>query len=513
MLHARVVRQPFRLARLAHVDEALLQRRHPGVTLFRQADFLALLSDDENSVARAHDAADSLVTWEDVPGRWRPATTSEAKPTETGTPPETPPAPSNGFSATYARGNIAHASIAPSCAIAWMEGATLTIHTHSQGIFALRDQIARVLALSPADVRVIHAHGAGCYGHNGADDAALDAAITARHHPGRPVRVQWSRTDELSRAPLGAAMSARIEATLDQTDRISTWAMTVRSAPHAQRPGSGGHVNLTSAEALDPAFLPGHVEDLPAVTGGGASRNAVAIYRLPYQQVRVDIDTVSPVRTSSLRSLGAHLNVFAIETAMDELAAMAGADPLAFRLAHLDDPRARHVLEQAAAMSGWSEAQSLPEGRGRGLAMARYKGKGACLAAVAEVSLTEDVRLDRLWLAVDAGFIVNPTGAQTQIEGGAIQAASWTLKEEVAIENGRVPPLDWESYPIMRFSEIPMIETRFVGDPASPPLGTGEAAQGPVAAAIGNAVSRALGLRVRQLPLTRDRIARAIAEG
>lgn len=513
MLHARVVRQPFRLARLVHVDKALLHRRHPGVTLFRQADFLALLSDDEQSVARAHDAADSLVTWEDVPGRWRPATTSEAKLTETGTPPETPPAPSNGFVATYARGNIAHASIAPSCAIARMEGATLTIHTHSQGIFALRDQIARVLALSPADVRVIHAHGAGCYGHNGADDAALDAAIIARHHPGRPVRVQWSRTDELSRAPLGAAMSARIEATLDQTDRIATWAMTVRSAPHAQRPGSGGHVNLTSAEALDPAFLPGHVEDLPAVTGGGASRNSVAIYRLPHQQVRVDIDTSSPVRTSSLRSLGAHLNVFAIESAMDELAAIAGADPLAFRLAHLDDPRARHVLEQAAAISGWSKARSLPEGRGFGLAMARYKGKGAYLAAVAEISLAEDIRLDRLWLAVDAGLIVNPTGAQTQIEGGAIQAASWTLKEEVTIENGRVPPLDWDSYPILRFSEIPVIETRFVGDPASPPLGTGEAAQGPVAAAIGNALSRALGLRVRQLPLTRDRIARAIAEG
>jgi CO/xanthine dehydrogenase Mo-binding subunit len=513
MLHARVVRQPFRLARLADVDEALLHRRHPGVTLFRQADFLALLSDDEHSLARAHDAADSFVSWEEVPDRWRPATTSDAKLTETGTPPRTPPAPSNGFSSTYARGNIAHASIGPSCAIAQMEVATLTIHTHSQGIFALRDQIARVLALTPADVRVIHAHGAGCYGHNGADDAALDAAIIARHHPGRPVRVQWSRTDELSRAPLGAAMSARIEATLDQTDRIATWAMTVRSAPHAQRPGSGGHVNLTSAEALDPAFLPGHVEDLPAVTGGGASRNSVAIYRLPHQQVRVDIDTASPVRTSSLRSLGAHLNVFAIESAIDELAAIAGADPLAFRLAQLDDPRARHVLEQAAAMSGWSPAQTLPEGRGRGLAMARYKGKGAYLAAVAEISLAEDVRLDRLWLAVDAGFIVNPAGAQTQIEGGAIQAASWTLKEEVAVENGRVPPLDWDSYPILRFSEIPEIETRFVGDPASPPLGTGEAAQGPVAAAIGNALARALGLRVRQLPLTRDRIARAIAEG
>jgi CO/xanthine dehydrogenase Mo-binding subunit len=289
--------------------------------------------------------------------------------------------------------------------------------------------------------------------------------------------------------------------------------MSVRSAPHAQRPGSGGHVNLTSAEALDPAFLPDAVEDLPAVTGGGASRNSVAMYDFPHQQVRVDIDTSSPIRTSSLRSLGAHLNVFAIECAMDELAAIAETDPVAFRLSHLTDPRAAHVLEQAAAMSGWGAGIPLAEGRGRGIAVSRYKGKGAWLAAVAQVSVDEDVRLERLWLAVDAGFIVNPTGAQSQIEGGAIQAASWTLKEEVRVEGTRVPAFDWTSYPILRFSEVPEIETRFVGEPASPPLGTGEAAQGPVAAAIANAASRALGLRLRQLPLTRDRIARAINDG
>ena len=513
MLHARVVRQPFRLARLVEVDEALLHRRHPAVSVIRQADFLGLIAEDEYSVARAHDAADSFARWEDVPGRWRPATTSAARVTHVGTPPETPPEPSNGFAADYARGNIAHGSIGPSCGIAQMDGGNLTVWTHSQGIFALRDQIARCLGLEVAQVRVIHAHGSGCYGHNGADDAALDAAIIALRYPGRPVRVQWSRTDELSRAPLGAAMTARIAATLDDTNRIATWSMFVRSAPHAQRPGSGGHVNLTSAEALDPAFLPDAVEDLPAVTGGGASRNSVAMYDFPHQQVRVDIDTSSPIRTSSLRSLGAHLNVFAIECAMDELAAIAETDPVDFRLAHLADPRARHVLEQAAEMSGWAAATTLAEGQGRGIAVSRYKGKGAYLAAAAQVSVDEVVHLDRLWLAVDAGFIVNPIGARSQIEGGAIQAASWTLKEEVRIEGSRVPAFDWSSYPIIRFSEVPEIQTRFVGDPSSPLLGTGEAAQGPVAAAIANAVSRAIGLRLRQLPLTRDRIARAISEG
>lgn len=512
MLHARVVRQPFRLASLAQVDEDRLARRHPGVTLLREADFLALVARDEWAVARAHEDAGTFTRWEETPGRWRAAQAAAPRVTRVGSPTGPVGPASNGLVADYGRGPIAHGSIGPSCAIARSDAGRLTVWSHSQGIFPLRDQIARVLGLKPGDVRVIHVPGAGCYGHNGADDAALDAAILAMRLPGRPVRVQWSRADELSRAPLGAAMSARIHAELGADDRVASWSMTVRSAPHAQRPGSGGHVNLTSAEALDPGFLPDAVDDLPDAAGGGASRNSVAIYDFPAQEVRVEIDTSSPIRTSSLRSLGAHLNVFAIESAMDELAALAGADALAFRRAHLTDPRARAVLDTAAGMSGWDSGAGLAEGCGRGIGLARYKGRGAWLAAVAEVSVEAEVRLTRLWLAVDAGMIVNPVGARMQIEGGAIQAASWTLKEEVPTVDGRVPAFDWTGYPILRFSEVPEIETRFVGDPAAPSLGTGEAAQGPVAAAIGNAVASALGLRLRTLPLTRDRIARAIAD-
>jgi nicotinate dehydrogenase subunit B len=510
MRHARVVRQPFRLARLARVDEDRLRRRHPGVAVLRQADFLALVADDEWAVHRAQADAESFATWDEVPGRWRPAATSGPAVVRIGVPEPAAPG-TNGFAADYARGMVAHASIGPSCAVALEEDGSLTVWTHSQGIFALRDQIASCLGLEPPRVRVIHAHGAGCYGHNGADDAALDAAFVATMLPGRPVRVQWSRTDELSRGPLGAAMSARVEASLDARNRVAAWSMSVRSAPHAQRPGAGGHVNLGSAEALDGGRLPGTVEDLPPAAGGGASRNSVAIYDFPSQEVRVEIDTASAIRTSSLRSLGAHLNVFAIESAMDELAALAEADPLDFRLGHLGDERARRVLSVAAAMSGWDAAPG-GEGHGRGLAVARYKGKGAYLAVVAEVEVEEEVRLQRLWLAVDAGSLINPDGARSQIEGGAIQSASWTLKEEVRVEDGRVPAFGWDAYPILRFSEVPQVETRFVHDPDAPPLGTGEAAQGPVAAAIGNAVSRALGVRVRRLPLTRERVLDALIE-
>ena len=225
------------------------------------------------------------------------------------------------------------------------------------------------------------------------------------------------------------------------------------------------------------------------------------------------LETGSSIRTSSLRSLGAHLNVFAIESAMDELADLAGADPLEFRLRHLKDERCRAVLNGVAAMSGWPGTKSVGDGRAMGIGVARYKNKGAWLAAVADVSVDEVVRVERLWLCVDAGLLINPEGARNQIEGGALQATSWTLKEAVPVEDDRVPVLDWESYPILRFSDIPDIETRFIVDPEQPPLGTGEAAQGPVAAAIGNAASRALGARMRELPLTRDRVIEILMDG
>lgn len=510
MLHVRVVRQPFRLARLAGVDEGWLRRRYPDIELVRKNDFLALVAAEEHVVHAAHAEAGRFTRWEEVPGLWQPAETSGERVTTLGAPADDPGHAR--LAARYSRAHLAHASIGPSCALAHLEAGRLTVWSHSQGIFPLRGQIARCLGLEPSAVRVIHAHGSGCYGHNGADDAALDAAIVAMALPGRPVRVQWSREDELARGPLGTAMSATVEAGLDAAGRIASWRYSVVSGPHAQRPGFGGNINLTSAEALDGARLPKRVEDLPDAGGGGAGRNAVAIYDIP-QEITTRLDTGTPVRTSSLRSLGAHLNVFAIESAMDELADLAGADPLDFRLRHLGDGRCRAVLQGAAEMSDWPGPHAPGEGRALGLAVARYKSRGAWLAAVAEVAVEEEVRLERLWLCADVGLVINPEGARSQIEGGAIQSASWTLKEAVPVEDGRVPPLDWTSYPILTFSEVPRIETRFIVDPAEPPLGAGEAAQGPVAAAIGNAASRALGLRLRDLPLTRERLVAAMIGG
>jgi CO/xanthine dehydrogenase Mo-binding subunit len=216
-----------------------------------------------------------------------------------------------------------------------------------------------------------------------------------------------------------------------------------------------------------------------------------------------------PIRTSALRGLGAFLNVFAIESFLDELAAERGEDPIAIRLRHLSDPRARAVIEAAAERFGW-RAWQRREGWGRGVGYAPYKGNGAYCAVIAEVEVEREVRVRRLVIGVDVGEVINPDGVANQIEGAAIQATSWTLKEAVRFDRTRITSTSWESYPILRFSEVPAIDVVIRNHPDAPPMGAGEAALAPTAAAIANAVFDAIGVRVRDLPLTPDRIIAAM---
>ena len=221
--------------------------------------------------------------------------------------------------------------------------------------------------------------------------------------------------------------------------------------------------------------------------------------------------TPSPLRASALRALGGHANVFAIESFMDELAAAAGADPVEFRLRHLKDPRARAVIEAAVQKSGW-EARRAGDGmRGRGMGFARYKNLGCYVAVVAEVDIESTPRVTRAWAAVDVGLVINRDGVINQIEGGVIQAASMTLKEQVTFDRERVTSRNWDDYPVMKFTEAPHVEVTLINRPELPPVGAGEGATGPTAAAIANAVAAALGARVRDMPITRERVIAALA--
>lgn len=513
-LYGRVVRPPSRGARLCDLDAAVTTG-FTDVTVVRDGDFLGVVADDERTALAAAAALESAAIWDEsptLPGddavseflRSAPAErTTLAEPDRDDEPEQ---AVVRRLRSSYTRPYLAHASIAPSCAVARWNGDVLTVWTHSQGVFGLRDAICQVLSLPRDDVVVHHVEGAGCYGHNAADDAAFDAVLLARAVRGHPVQVLWSRTDELTWAPLGAAMVADVEASIDTEGHIVEWRYEVWSNGHSSRPGYAGTPGfLATTHTAASTELPAAI-DVPAELSGGSLRNALPYYDLPSLFVAGNRVLSMPLRVSSLRSLGAFLNVYAIESFMDELAGASDVDPVEFRLRHLTDARARAVVEAAAEAASWSTARSTDGDVGRGFGFARYKNRAAFCAVVAEVEATHQVKVNRLYVAIDAGQLVNPDGVANQVEGGAVQATSWTLKERVRFDHTHVTSGDWESYPILRFSEVPPVDVRLMPRPCDPSLGVGEAAQGPTAAAIGNAVTNALGVRVRDLPLTPERI-------
>ncbi|GIE94254.1 molybdopterin cofactor-binding domain-containing protein [Paractinoplanes rishiriensis] len=511
-LFGRVVRPPSRGARLVTVDDFPTP---DGVVLVRDGSFLGVVGPDEAVVVRSGETLARAARWAEHDSL--PDEDELDKFLRTG-PHETIPVVDDGAArpagpqlrATYSRPFVAHASMAPSCGVAiWHGDGRVDVWSHSQGVRPLGRAIAAALDLDPDGVRVEHVEGAGCYGHNAADDAAFDAVLLARVVPGRPVQVLWSRQDELSWAPFGSAMTADVVATLAADGSISSWQYDVYSQGHTSRPGyAGGVPGLLSATFLEhPAEYPAAVDPSTA-TGAGGTRNALPGYDLPARRITGHRLLHSPIRSSAMRALGAFLNVFAIESFLDEAAATAGRDPLEYRLAHLSDPRGRRVLEAAAEAAGWG--RPVAEGVGLGLGYARYKGRGAYCAIVAEVEAESDIRVRRLTVAVDVGQVVNPDGVRNQIEGGAVQAASWTLVERVRFDRRRVVSDNWESYPILRFSQAPRVDVVILDAGGEKSVGAGEAAQGPTAAAIGNAVAAAVGVRVRDLPLTADAVVAAI---
>jgi nicotinate dehydrogenase subunit B len=360
-------------------------------------------------------------------------------------------------------------------------------------------------------VTVRHAHGAGCYGHNGADDAAFDAAVIALQLPGQCIRVQWRREEEFGFEPVSTAHMTRIKAVLDDAGKPIDWTCEVWAGSHVQRPIFGG--SLLAHEAWPTPPPPPKPNDPGEAAGGGGTRNGTPLYDFPAKRIIHHLSLTTPVRTSSLRGLGALPNVFALECFVDELAEQAGVDPLAWRLAHLSDPRARRLLEDVAERCNWASRGPGGDGRGFGIAWARYKNRAAYAAVAVEVEVDQEVHVRRAWIAADAGLVINPDGAANQLEGGLIHAVSMTLKEQVKLDGDGITSLDWETYPILKFSEVPEIFTHIIHAPNEPTLGMGECTFGPTAAAIGNAVKHALGVRIRNMPLSRERIATAIAEG
>jgi nicotinate dehydrogenase subunit B len=422
------------------------------------------------------------------------------------------PADARRFEAVYTKPYMSHGSIGPSCAVAEFKDGKVTVWTHSQGVFPLRAELAKTLKLPPAAIRCVHLEGSGCYGHNGADDVAADAALLARAVPGRPVRLQWMRDDEFGWEPYGPAMMMRAKAALGADGKIADWEYEVWSNSHSTRPQSTNGTNVLAAWYLAEPQKMGPPTSPPQPAGGG-DRNAIPLYDFPSQRVIHHFVQDMPIRVSALRTLGAYANVFALESFMDELAAAAGADPVAFRLAHMTDPRARAVIEAAAKKAAWKEGEKGDGTRGRGIAFAKYKNLACYVAVVAEVEVDRSsgaVRVPRTWAAVDSGLIINPDGLINQIEGGIVQSVSWTLKEEVRFDRSGILARDWETYPILTMPEAPAVEIELINRPSERPLGAGEGSQGPAVAAVANAFANATGKRMRHLPLDPARVKAAL---
>ncbi|HEY2617295.1 MAG TPA: molybdopterin cofactor-binding domain-containing protein [Acetobacteraceae bacterium] len=515
LLHARILRQPCRGARLVSINEGGLRRAERGdFQIVRVGEFVAFVGSDETVVQRAAAAAPQHAKWDNVPqivsaqqeAAWLVGQASNDRVLGT----DVAPAETNVVTASYSRPYVAHASIAPSCALAEYRNGHLSVWSHTQGVYPLRAALANVLGLSQDAITVRHAHGAGCYGHNGADDVAVDAAVIALQVPDRCIRVQWRREEEFGFEPLGSAMHVTLRAALDEAGKPVDWTAEIWSATHVQRPSSGG--NMLTHEALPTPPPDPRPTDPPEANGGGGTRNAFVLYDVPVKRVVHHLVLRAPVRTSALRGLGALPNVFAIECFIDELAERAGVDPVAYRLSVLSDPRARRLIENIAQRCNWSARGPAGSGRGLGLGWARYKNRAAYAAVAVELEVDQEVKLRRIWCAADAGLVINPDGARNQLEGGIVQAASMTLKEQVRMEGDGITSLDWESYPILRFSEVPEIETEIIHAPDLPTLGMGECTFGPTAAAIGNAVAHALGTRIRDMPFTREKVEAALLQ-
>ena len=520
MLHARVVRPQNVHSHLARLDVDVIAALPGVVHVEVSGDFIGVIAEQEEQAVHAALVIQKEASWESfragkvaVRPQDFPSVASESE--WVTAPPEAEPAEQNwSRSASYTRPYIAHASIGPSCAVAVQSG-RLTVWSHSQGAYLLRKEIARVLKINETDVRVIHNPGSGAYGHNGADDCAMDAAVLARAFPGRHIRLQWTREDEFLHEPYGSAMHVCLKANLGSDGRITHWLHDVWSHRHSRRPGHDSGVSLLASRQINPSLPVSKPPDVP-MPRGGIARNAIPIYDIDGVMVRKHLLTDELVRTSSLRSLGAHGNIFAIESFMDELAEDAGDDPLDFRLRHLSDARARAVLEDVVAISGWNSRQGdhadteEDVAQGFGVALAQYKGLGCYVAVVCEVHAGQTVKLHHVWASVDAGRVISTDGVRAQIEGGIIQSASWALKECVPVNGDGSQVHGWGDYPTLPFSETPQIDVSILERENLSPVGVGEGAQGPTSAAIANALYSALGVRVRHLPMTTDEVTRAM---
>ncbi len=530
MLFGAIARPPAYAARVVSVDLAPIKAMPGVVEVVRDGSFLGVVAKREEQARAAAERLTATAKWDMGAALFGGQTAFEhllSAPHDVKVIHEVKADAATAAPATithkraYRRAFQAHASIGASCALGLWEGDKLTVWSHTQGPFPLRVHLAKALRVAEPEIRVIHEQGSGCYGHNGADDVALDAALLARAVPGKTVRVHWAHEEEMAWEPWGSAMIVELEGGLAADGRLTSWNHDVWSFPHSSRPGPSGGMdgcNLRSAWYLADPLPPSKATD-GGLPNGASARNAVPIYLAANQRVTTHYHQVMPVRTSALRTLGGFFNAVSAEMFLDELAAMSGRDPVAIRLANVKDERLVAVLKKAVEMSGWTPAPVKAgkpleaEMKGFGVGLSRYKNQDCYVAVIAEVTVntrTGAVKVPRLWSATDTGRAINPDGVINQIEGGMVQAASWTLIEAGRHDAGIMRSTDYAEYPIIDFLDTPAITSILIDRPDQPSVGAGEGSQAPAGAAIANAIFAATGRRVTDIPMTREKVLAAL---
>ena len=516
MAHARVIRPPAIGAKLIAVDESSIKHL-PSASVVRIKDFLAVIANDEwAAVCAARALRAQWTEWSGLPAQDQLIATLRGDPDikdevlimrGPAGPVERDGATMR--SATFFWPMQSHGSIGPSCAVADVGSDAATVWTASQGTHGNHKTFARFLGLPEERVRLIYLDGAGCYGMNGHEDAAADAAILSRA-VGRPVRVQWMREDEHGWDPKGPPQLLDLSGTVDSAGRIFAW-RTEMWLPQTTQ-------GLPNIPLLAPAAA--GLDDVRGLEPGLISQNADPPYAADSVQVVAHWLKDAPLRPAPIRSPGKPANCFAVESFTDELAAAAGLDPVEFRLRGLADPRGIEVIRRAAALMNWQTrpspgpSKSAAMMRGRGLAYVHYKHSESYVAMGMDVAVERasgEIRVERVACAFDCGQIINPDGVHAQVEGSILQTLSRVLMEEVQFDRSRVTSVDWNSYPILRFPDVPRLEIALIDRPTERPLGAGEASCTPVGAALANAVFDATGARLRTVPFTPERVKAALS--
>lgn len=435
MVHARIIRPQSYTSSLGFLDESGLENFPGFLKLVRIGSFVGVIAEEEYEALKLSWEVTNRAKWnddEELPAdiplkEYLKTLDAETEiEEEEGDWENAINAASIQHSAAYYKPYIMHAANGPSCAVAYFKDEKLKVWTHSQGVYPLRETLAALLEMPAESIHVKGVLGSGCYGHNGADDVATEAALLAVNYPGRHVRLQWMRNDEHCWEPYGTAMIMELKAGLDSNGKIQGWKYDFWSGGHSTRP-NGQPETLLPARFLDKGY------GVPGVGfKGGAVRNSTPYYAVGALNIKSHIFQ-GPLRKSALRGLGAFGNVFAIECFMDELAHKAGKDPVEFRIAHLNDERAVTCLQK---IREHTRRVNLKEKEGLGYAFARYKNSASYFAVAAHVKVNEKgiVRVKKMWGVIDSGETINPDGLKNQTEGGMVHAASWALREEVQFD-------------------------------------------------------------------------------